>query len=132
MGAVLTEAPRRGGDAGFSSVLLALAVVGRIIRAKNPSSAPPLVDARDSGRFPGAAVLGANEAREATFRAGGRVVLGAGREVVDGLRVNFWVAGSSPCLAAEAAVGAVRCDGSRTGRVGDLGFGFLKLPGDVV
>lgn len=100
------------------------------MRARKPSSAPPLVEVRDSGRFPGA-VLGANEARDAILRAG-IVVFGAGRVVVDGLRTTFWVAASSPCFAAEAAVGAVRCEGKRTGRVGDFGFGFLKPPIDVV
>lgn len=86
-GATLTEAPRRGGEAGLSNVLLALLVVGRIIRAKKPSSAAPLVEARDSGRFPGT-VLGAKEARDDIFRAG-IAVLGAGRETVAGLRPNF-------------------------------------------
>lgn len=129
--AILTEPPRRGGEAGFSCVLLALAFVGRIMRAKKPSSAPPLVEVRDSGRFAGA-VFGANEARDEIFRAG-IAVFGAGRMVVDGLRTNFWAAAaSSPCFAAEAAVGAVRCEGKRTGRVGDFGFGFLKPPRDAV
>ena len=102
------------------------------MRAKKPSFAPPVVDARDSGRLLGA-VLGAREAREAGFLA---VVAEAafgcgGRVVVDGLRVTFWVA-SSPCFADEAAVGAVRREGRPTGFVGDLGLGFLKPPGEVV
>jgi len=43
------------------------------------------------------------------------------------LRVRF-VGGESPCLAAEDAVGATRCAGSFTGRVGDRGFGLTKPP----
>lgn len=50
--------------------------------------------------------------------------------VVEGFRaVGF---DSSPCLAAEAAVGAVRREGRPTGRVGDLGAGFLKPVGEVL
>jgi hypothetical protein len=99
--------------------LLALAAVGRIIRErKSPLVAVEVVEARESGRL-GAAVAGASEAR------GGRVPGAAafGRVVVDGFRVTFC---SSPCLAADAAVGAIRCEGSLTGRVGDLGGGFLN------
>ena len=109
----------------MSCVLLALAAVGRIMRErKSPLGAADEVEARESGRF-GAVEAGASEAR-------GGFALGAaafGRVVVDGLRVTFC---SSPCLAADAAVGAVRCDGSLTGRVGDLGAGFLKPPVDVL
>jgi hypothetical protein len=113
--------PLRGGDAGLSCVLLALAVVGRIMRErKSPLGAPPVVEARESGRL-GAVAAGASEAL-----AG--LVPGAaafGRVVVDGLRVIFC---SSPCFAADAAVGAIRWAGSLTGRVGDFGAGFLKPP----
>lgn len=54
----------------MSRVLLALAAVGRIIRAKKPSPAPPAVDVRDSGRLI-VAVLGARDARDDCFLAGG-------------------------------------------------------------
>lgn len=54
---------------------------------------------------------------------------GSGREVVDDLRASVC---SSPCLAADAAVGAVRREGRPTGRVGDLGRGFLKPLGEVL
>ena len=114
----------RGGDAGFSWVLLELAAVGLIIRSRK---LPPLgtelaAEARESGRF---GALGATEGRGGLAP----VVLGAGRVVVDGFRVTF---GSSPCLAAEAAVGAVRRAGRPTGRVGDFGRGFLKLLGEML
>jgi hypothetical protein len=85
---------------------------------KSPFDAPPVVEALESGRL-AAVVLGAMEGRD-------DLVPGAaafGRVVVDGFRVTF---ASSPCFAAEAAVGAIRCDGSLTGRVGDFGAGFLN------
>lgn len=126
----LAEVPRRGGEAGFSCVLLALLAVGRIMRAKKPSSAPPRVEARESDRFM-AAVLGVSEAREGCFFAAGATAFGADLDTAEGLRATFCSTVSSPCLAADEAVGAVRWDGNRTGRVGDRGFGFLKLPGDV-
>jgi len=101
--------------------------VGRIIRSRKPPlGAEPTVEVRDSGRL---GALGATEGREALGAAG----LGAARVVVDGFRVTFCsTLGSSPCLAAEAAVGAVRRDGRPTGRVGDLGAGFLKPLGEVL
>jgi hypothetical protein len=85
---------------------------------KSPLGAADEVEARESGRL-GAAVAEASEGRD-------DLVAGAaafGRVVMDGFRVIFC---SSPCLAADAAVGAMRCDGSLTGRVGDFGAGFLK------
>lgn len=81
-----------------------------------------MVEARESGRL-GAA--GAIEGREALVVE----LFGGGRDVVDGLRPSVC---SSPCLAADAAVGAVRRDGSPTGRVGDFGRGFLKPVGEVL
>lgn len=108
----------------MSRVLLALLAVGRIMRARKPSLAPAVVDARDAGR----AVLGASDARGTGFFAAGAEAFGAGLEAVDGLRASFCSAASSPCFAAEDAVGAVRWDGSRTGRVGDRGFGFTNPP----
>jgi hypothetical protein len=115
----------RGGEAGFSCVLLALAAVGRIMRErKSPLGAADEVEARESGRL-GAVVAGASEGRD-------DLVPGAtafGRVVVDGFRVTF---GSSPCFAAEAAVGATKWEGSLTGRVGDLGVGFLKPLADAL
>jgi hypothetical protein len=85
---------------------------------KSPLVAVEVVEARESGRLMPAAA-GAIEARA------GRVLGTAafGRVAVDGFRVIFC---SSPCFAADAAVGAMRWAGSLTGRVGDLGVGFLK------
>jgi hypothetical protein len=86
---------------------------------KSPlGAAEEVVERRESGRL-GAAVAGASEARAG--RAAGAA--GLGRVVVDGFRAIF---GSSPCLAADAAVGAIKWEGSLTGRVGDFGVGFLK------
>jgi hypothetical protein len=108
---------------GLSCVLLELAAVGRIMRSRKPPLGAALaVEARESGRL-GAG--GASDAREVF----GATAFGAGRVVVDGLRVTL---GSSPCLAAEAAVGAVKRAGRPTGRVGDLGVGFLKPVGEVL
>lgn len=77
--------PLRGGEAGFSCVLLALAAVGRIMRErKSPLVAPPVVDERESGRLVVVAA-GAREARD-------DLVPGAaafGRVVVEGFRVTF-------------------------------------------
>lgn len=91
---------------------------------KSPLGAADEVEARESGRF-GAVLEGASEARDG-FALGAAAF---GRVVVDGLRVTFC---SSPCLAADAAVGAVRCEGSLTGRVGDFGVGFLNPPTEVL
>lgn len=86
-------------------------------------AAAPTVEVRDSGRF---GALGPTEGRGA-FEAAG---LGAvARVVVEGFRA---VLGSSPCLAAEAAVGAVRREGRPTGRVGDFGAGFLSPVGETL
>lgn len=110
---------------GFSCTLLALAAVGLDMRSRKPGLAPPTVEVRDSGRL-FVAALGAIDGRE-DLAVGG---FDAGRVAVEGLRAIFAV--SSPCsLAAEAAVGAVRREGSPTGRVGDLGLGFLKAGGEV-
>jgi hypothetical protein len=79
------------------------------MRAKKPSLAPAVVEARDVGRF-GPAVFGASEARGGGgcfFTAGG-AAFGAGLETVEGLRTGFCSAASSPCFAAEEAVGAVK------------------------
>lgn len=84
----------------------------------------PAVDARESGRL-GAVVLGATDGREGLAVA----ILEAGRVVVDGFLATV---GSSPCFAAEAAVGAMRRDGKPTGRVGDFGRGFLKPLGEML
>jgi hypothetical protein len=104
--------------------LLELAAVGLIIRSRKlpPLGAALAVEARDSGRL---GALGATEARGGLALA----ALDAGRVVVDGLRVTF---ASSPCLAAEAAVGAVKRAGKPTGRVGDFGRGFLNPVGEVL
>jgi len=88
---------------------------------KPPLGAELAVEVRDSGRL---VALGATEGREAL----GAAILVAGRVVVAG----FLAACSSPCLAAEAAVGAVRREGRPTGRVGDFGAGFLKPVGEVL
>lgn len=105
--------------------MLALAAVGLDMRSRKPGFAPPTVEVRDSGRLV-AVALGATEGREGLAAAG----FGAGRVAVDGLRVTF--AASSPCsLAADAAVGAVRREGSPMGRVGDFGLGFLKAGGEI-
>ena len=95
------------------------------MRSRNPSLAPPPVELRDSGRL-GTVVLGTSEDREDFTVAAGFV---AGRVVVDGFWVTFC---SSPCLAAEAAVGAVSREGKPTGRVGDFGRGFLKPLGETL
>ena len=118
----------RGGDEAFSwglsCVLLELAAVGRIMRSRKPPLGAALaVEVRDSGRL---GALGASDVREVF---GAATFGGAARVVVDGLRVTL---GSSPCLAAEAAVGAVRRDGRPTGRVGDFGVGFLKPVGEML
>lgn len=76
------------------------------MRARKPSPAPA-VEVRDSGRF-GAAALGAKDALGAGFFAAGAAAFGAGLTTVDGLRTVFWLAASSPCFAAEEAVGAVK------------------------
>jgi hypothetical protein len=109
--------------------LLALLAVGRIILAKKPSLAPPTVDARELGLF-SEAILGAIDAREDGLRAGGAALATGGRAAAAGLGAGLRTA-SSPCLAAKAAVGAVKWEGSRTGRVGDFGLGFLNPVGDV-
>jgi hypothetical protein len=87
---------------------------------KSPLAAPPVVEARESGRL-GAAADGASEVL--AERMPGAAALG--RVVVDGLRMIFC---SSPCFATDEAVGAMRCAGNLTGRVGDFGAGFLKPP----
>lgn len=83
-----------------------------------------VADVRDSGRF-GAAWLGTIDAREGLLAVG----FGTGRVVVDVFLPSF---ASSPCFAAEAAVGATRREGRPTGRVGDFGRGFLKPVGEVL
>lgn len=83
-----------------------------------------VADARDSGLL-GAVWLGPIDAREGLLAAG----FGSGRVAVDGFLVIF---ASSPCFAAEAAVGATRREGRPTGRVGDFGRGFLKPVGEVL
>jgi hypothetical protein len=91
---------------------------------KSPLGALEAVELRDSGRL-GAALLGAMDDRD-------DLVPGAtvfGRVAVDGFRV---IVASSLCLAADAAVGATRREGSPTGRVGDFGRGFLNPPGEVL
>jgi hypothetical protein len=95
------------------------------MRSRKPP--PPAVDVRDSGRL--AVVAGGAAGRE-----GGLIVpaaLDAGRAVVAaGFFTGF--AGSSPCFATEAAVGAMRREGKAAGRVGDFGLGFLKPGGEMV
>ena len=88
------------------------------MRSRKPSFGALAVEVRDSGR------LGAIEGREGFVAAGA-----LGRVAVDGFRVIFC---SSPCFAADAAVGAVRREGKPTGRVGDFGRGFLKALGEVL
>jgi hypothetical protein len=115
----------RGGEAGLSCVLLALAAVGRIMRErKSPLGAVEVVEARESGRL-GAVFVGAREARAGLAPD----ATAFGRVAVDGLRVIFC---SSPCFAADAAVGATRWGGSLTGRVGDFGVGFLNPLAEVL
>lgn len=98
--------------------------MGLIMRErKSPLGAPPAVEVRDSGRF-GAVVLGTSDARGALVAVGPVF----GLVVVEGFRASF----SSSCLAADAAVGAVRREGRPTGRVGDRGFGFLKPTGEML
>lgn len=82
-----------------------------------------VVEVRDSGRF---GALGPTEGRGALVVVAG---LGGARVVVAGF---FATLGSSPCFAAEAAVGAVKREGRPTGRVGDLGAGFLKPVGETL
>jgi hypothetical protein len=84
-----------------------------------------VVDVRDSGRF---GALGPTEGRGAFAAAG----LGGARVVVAVVAGFFAVFASSPCFAAEAAVGAVKREGRPTGRVGDLGGGFLKPVGETL
>lgn len=126
----------------FSWVLLAELAVGRIIRARKPSSAafgaPVLVrlfDFSDALDGPG------REGREVFLPGFKDAPGGAPREPaivrslfsVDGFRPRLLLMlarlgdleGCAPAtLAAEAAVGAVAEAGRRTGRVGDLGLGF--------
>ena len=83
-----------------------------------------VVEVRDSGRF---GALGPTEGRGAWVVAAAG--LGGARVVVAGF---FATLGSSPCFAAEAAVGAVKREGKPTGRVGDLGAGFLKPVGETL
>lgn len=100
----------------LSCVLLAELAVGRIMRARKPSSAA-LVRERDSGFL-----VAADEA--------GRVVedLAAGLAPSKDARGCLWVlggglaatAGLASCLAADAAVGAVRFDDSFVGRADGL------------
>lgn len=111
----------RGGEAGFSCVLLALAAVGLIMRSRKPSFGAPPMEARESGRL-GAGAIEGREGLPADAPDFGRVA-------VDGFRVIFC---SSPCFAADAAVGAMRREGNPTGRVGDFGRGFLKPVGEVL
>lgn len=83
-----------------------------------------VVEVRDSGRF---GALGPTEGRGALVAVAG---LGGARVVV--VAGFFATLGSSPCFAAEAAVGAVKREGRPTGRVGDLGAGFLKPVGETL
>ena len=98
---------------------------GRIMRARTPASGGLAVVAarlaREAGR--GAAGAGPSEGR---LLCRGRMdaLFGAGA-------LDFRSEGPVPVFAAEAAVGAVRCDGSGAGRVGDLGAGLWKPPGEV-
>jgi len=87
---------------------------------KSPLPAPPVVEARESERL-GTVVESARDALDER----GTGAAGLGRVAVDGLRVIFC---SSSCFATDEAVGAVRCEESLTGRVGDFGAGFLKPP----
>lgn len=78
---------------------------------------PEVSDSLEIGRWPPAASdeRGVGLADE---------VCGFGFDVVDALRVLGLGAGVGSCLALEAAVGAVRCDGRLTGFVTSRGFGF--------
>ena len=116
----------RGGllTSTFSCVLLAELAVGRIKRARKPSSGVlAVLPARDGGRA--AVEAGPSEGR-----------LGRVRKVVGlffaltALVLRSLALVPLPLLAADAAVGAVRCEGSAAGRVGDLGVGLWK-PEDV-
>jgi hypothetical protein len=125
----------------FSCVLLALLAVGRIMRAKKPSSIPPrfaaLVEdptllARDVGRLLAAVPPTGREGRDADLRTV-EVVEPEGvrdrSDTVEALRLRLCcLPCSSPSFADDAAVGAVRWVGSLTGLVGDFGAGFTKPP----
>lgn len=89
---------------------------------KSPLVAVLAVEARESGRF--GPEPGASDVRD-DLAAGAAAF---GRVVVEGFRVSL----SSSCLAADAAVGAVRREGRPTGRVGDRGAGFLNSVGEVL
>lgn len=133
----------------FSWVLLAELAVGRIIRARKPSSAafgaPVLVRLLGfSGAFDGAG----REGREVFLPRFKDAPEGGPRDPatvrflfnVDGLRPRLLLilarlgdlSGGPPAtLAAEAAVGAVAEAGRRTGRVGDRGLDFDSGETDV-
>jgi hypothetical protein len=122
--------------------LLALAVVGRIILAKKPSWSPEF----DLGRlcllacfvsfsFGGGPRLGRCELLE-DFLGGSLedvpwTVLVRRAVFVD--PVTFTAGGLDPAtFDSELAVGAVKCEGSFTGLVGDFGRGLLKEEAWVV
>lgn len=114
--------------------MLAELAVGLIILARNPSSAG-FVLVRLSGRR--VEDVDGNDAREGCFLT--CCAVGLERElrslfIVEGFRCreeplvlcDRLLAAPPSCFAAEDAVGAVRCEGSRTGFVGDFGRGLTK------
>lgn len=124
----------------FSCVLLAELAVGRIMRSKKPPSGAfvpaTLMRGFDFGCSKGRD-LGGKEVRAVLWR---RCATGFGWEEVRSLlaaetllaRLGDREGGGTPSnFAAEAVVGAVADAGSLTGRVGDLGRGFVKPGGEV-
>lgn len=124
---------RRGGvllTSVFSCTLLEDAAVGRIIRARNPSSAATdrevlgrdalvAVELDRANELFVAVVGGFAEASDARKAALGALLAAAA--VAGGPFSGF------SCFAAEDAVGAVRCDGSLTACVVGFGCGFTAF-----
>lgn len=100
-------------SAGLSCTLLALAAVGRIMRSRKLPSEAGLWDGRGSGPFAARDVRGVGFAE-----AGAGLVAGFLDPLMDVEAAGGWPASR---FAADEAVGAVRCEGRLTGRVGDLG-----------
>lgn len=113
----------------LSCIFCALLVVGRIIRAKNPSSGL-LVLTRDLGRScpllrdAREVFLASIDVVDDVLARGGRVDTAEGL-LATGLRASASVGDLCvSCLAADAAVGAVAAAGSFVGFVGDFGSSF--------
>lgn len=120
---LITEGVRFGGllTSVLSCTLLAELAVGLIIRARKLSSGPLGALAGLLSVFLGTLAVDASDDRAAGFvvAAGARVW---GRLATAGLETDTEALdGCESCLAAEAAVGAVRCEDTLIGRVGDRG-----------